>query len=88
MALLADADGACQCGTPLLAGLDIDAVVCAGIGTGALLRLGDRGIMVYATDAPTVGASLALLQQGRLGELRESSCGASHCDAAHNRHGS
>jgi predicted Fe-Mo cluster-binding NifX family protein len=74
-AVSAAADGSCQCGSPLLTNLDVDAVVCGGIGAGALQRLTDRGIKVYAAEALTVGASLALLERGQLRELRESSCG-------------
>jgi len=85
-ALTGAADGSCQCDSPLLTSLDVDAVICGGIGAGAVQRLSERGIKVYKTDASTVGASLALLKQGQLTELFNGTCGADHGQSGHACH--
>jgi predicted Fe-Mo cluster-binding NifX family protein len=78
--------GSCQCGSPLLANLEVDAVVCGGIGAGAMQRLSKRGITVYATEASTVAESLKLLNQGGLTELVPGTCNANHGQSGHRCH--
>jgi len=68
----------CRCGSPALLSMDLDAVICGGIGNGALRKLQLNGIKVYSTDADTVGQALSLLKSGHLGEQCESSCGGGH----------
>ncbi len=82
----AEGDGSCQCGSPLLTNLDVDAVVCGGIGAGAIKRLSARGIKVYATEAATVALSLGLLTQGLLTEVIDGTCHADHGQSTHGCH--
>lgn len=44
----------------------VDAVVCAGIGAGALARLQALGVRVVATEAEDVAGALAALRAGRV----------------------
>jgi predicted Fe-Mo cluster-binding NifX family protein len=81
-----NAGGSCRCGSPMLASLGADTVICGGIGAGALDRLAERGITVYATDAETVGTALELLRAGRLAVLRDGTCYAGDDHGAHNCH--
>jgi len=81
-----NAAGSCQCGSPMLASMDVDAVICGGIGAGALERLAERGITVYGTEAATVSTALELLRQGRLAVLRDGTCRAGDGHGAHNCH--
>ena len=70
--------GMCQ---PLrsLAGKDIDAVVCAGIGPGALVRLNEGGIKVYRAVPGTVGDTVSHFAKGALQEITvENACNHQH----------
>ena len=70
--------GMCQ---PLqsLGGKDIDAVVCAGIGPGALMRLNEGGIKVYRAVPGTVGDTVGLFAKGGLQEVTvENACNHHH----------
>ena len=62
------AHGACN---PIMAldGKSVDAMVVAGIGAGALVKLNASGIKVYGAGAPTVKENLALLSENKLQEL-------------------
>lgn len=57
--------GMCQ---PLraLGGLEVDAVVVAGIGTGALMKLNAQGIKTYRAVQGTVRQNLDLIREERL----------------------
>ena len=69
--------GACQ---PLraIAGLDIDAVVCGGMGARALMLLNQGGIRVYLGQAGTVHEIAAAFQQGNLPELTPANACSRH----------
>ncbi len=60
--------GACN---PIMAldGKNVDAMVVGGIGAGAINKLNDMGVKVYAAAAPTVKENLELLSQNKLEEL-------------------
>jgi predicted Fe-Mo cluster-binding NifX family protein len=60
--------GACN---PIMAldGKNVDAMVVGGIGAGAINKLNDMGVKVYAATAPTVKENLELLSQNKLEEL-------------------
>lgn len=69
--------GACQ---PLkaIAGLDIDAVVCGGMGARALMLLNQGGIRVYLGQAGTVREIATAFQQGNLPELTPANACSRH----------
>jgi len=71
------AHGMCQ---PLksLAGHEIDAVVCAGIGAGALNKLNSSGIRVFKTGGGTVEELLPAFQSNSLPEFTTRSVCAHH----------
>jgi predicted Fe-Mo cluster-binding NifX family protein len=71
------AHGMCQ---PLaaLAGQNIDAVVCAGIGAGALHKLNAVGIKVYRAAAGTAGEIAQRYLRGELEEITPAGACASH----------
>lgn len=50
----------------VLRGRRVDAVVCAGIGAGALARLQALGVRVVAAEAVDVAGALAALRAGRV----------------------
>jgi len=50
----------------LLRGRRVDAVVCAGIGAGALARLQALGVRVVAAEAVDVAGALVALRDGRV----------------------
>ena len=58
-------DGICPCGTPGFPGAGVDAIVCVGMGDRAWRQFSSRGIPVYVAQAPSAGAALASLQDGR-----------------------
>jgi predicted Fe-Mo cluster-binding NifX family protein len=60
--------GACN---PIMAldGKNVDAMVVGGIGAGAINKLNDMGVKVYAAAAPTVKENLELLSENKLQEL-------------------
>jgi predicted Fe-Mo cluster-binding NifX family protein len=60
--------GACN-PTMALDGKNVDAMVVGGIGAGAINKLNDMGVKVYAAAAPTVKENLELLSQNKLEEL-------------------
>ena len=69
--------GMCQ---PLkaLGGHDVDAVVVAGIGMGAFMRLQTQGIIVYRAEQGTVRHNVDLIQAGRLPEFNSTHTCAGH----------
>jgi len=71
------AHGMCQ---PLksLAGHEIDAVVCAGIGAGALNKLNSSGIRVFKSGGGTVEELLSALKGNSLPEFSAQSVCAHH----------
>ncbi|MFZ2447615.1 MAG: NifB/NifX family molybdenum-iron cluster-binding protein [Syntrophobacteraceae bacterium] len=62
------AHGMCQ---PLkaLGGRRVDAVAVAGIGMGALMKLGAQGIRVFRVVSGTVRENVALLKEGKIAEF-------------------
>lgn len=56
----------------------IDAVVAAGIGTGALTRLNQLGIRVYRAQSENIGENILLFASNRLAELTPEGCCAGH----------
>jgi len=73
------AHGMCQ---PLkaLAGRQVDAVVVAAIGMGALMGLNAQGIKVYRAAQGTVGQNVALIRDGQLPEFEAKFSCAGHED--------
>jgi predicted Fe-Mo cluster-binding NifX family protein len=71
------AHGMCQ---PLkaLGGKQVDAVVVAGIGMGALMRLQAQGITVYRAAEGTVRENVDLIQAGKLPQFDPSFTCAGH----------
>ncbi|MEW5921468.1 MAG: NifB/NifX family molybdenum-iron cluster-binding protein [Bacillota bacterium] len=69
--------GACQ---PLkaISGLDIDAVVCGGMGARALILLNQGGVRVYLGRAGTVQEITAAFQRGDLPELTPANACSQH----------
>jgi predicted Fe-Mo cluster-binding NifX family protein len=60
-------------------GHDVQAVVCRGIGGGALARLRERGIGVYLTKASTVAEALRVFLEGGLPHAgAEAVCAGGH----------
>jgi ArsR family transcriptional regulator len=73
------AHGQCQ-PTAALAGRQVDAVVCAGLGLRALQRLRASGIGVYQAAGATVNEVLAAFKAGKQVELTErDACGEHRC---------
>lgn len=68
------AEGACS-SQPI----EIDMVVCRGVGSAMFQRLLLQGIRVFGTDAKTVNEALIALEEDRLQEIEKGICG---CDAA------
>lgn len=62
------AHGMCQ---PLkaLGGEAVDAILVAGIGAGALMKLNNQGIKVYKVKEDTAAKNIELLQTGQLQEF-------------------
>ena len=60
--------GACN-PVAALAGRNIEAVVCAGIGRNAILRLNEAGIRVFVTNSQTAGDVISELAAGQLKEI-------------------
>jgi predicted Fe-Mo cluster-binding NifX family protein len=57
----------------------VDAVVCHGLGQGALARLREAGIRVYHTEGKTVSEVLTELEDGTLHEFAgEHACAGHH----------
>jgi len=73
------AHGMCQ---PLLAigGQEVDGIVVAGIGMGALMKLQAQGIQVYRAAEGTVRENLDLMQLGRLPRFSAEQTCAGHGD--------
>jgi predicted Fe-Mo cluster-binding NifX family protein len=69
--------GLCQ---PLkaLGGFKVDAVVVAGIGMGALMKLQAQGIKVYRGAEGTVQQNIDLIQDGKLPQFSEEHTCAGH----------
>lgn len=73
------AHGACR-PMAMLEGRKIDAVVCAGMGAGALQRLHEGGIRVYRAIPGTVEEVVAKFGAGQLEEMTpETACGQHRC---------
>jgi len=67
-----------------LGGREVDAVVVAGIGMGALAKLQAQGISVYRAAQGTVGENIDLIQDGRLPQFDPSfTCGGHEDGCAH-----
>ena len=76
--------GACN---PVMAlgGKSVDAIVVGGIGAGAITRLNDLGVRVYAAGAVTVKENLALFGENKLQELSVfNACRAHQGGCGHN----
>jgi predicted Fe-Mo cluster-binding NifX family protein len=73
------AHGMCQ---PLkaLGGKAVDAVVVAGIGMGALMKLQSQGIQVYRAAQGTVGQNIGLIQERKLPQFEAKFTCAGHAD--------
>ena len=71
--------GMCQ---PLkaLGGRDVDAVVVAGIGMGALMKLQAQGVAVYQAAQGTVGQNIDLIQEQKLPQFEAKFTCAGHGD--------
>lgn len=69
--------GMCQ---PLkaLAGQEIDAVVCTGIGAGALNKLNDSGIKVFKAEGSSVEELLTAFKENKLPEFTAHSVCTTH----------
>jgi predicted Fe-Mo cluster-binding NifX family protein len=70
--------GMCQ---PLqaLAGQNIDATICGGIGPGALMRLNEGGIKAYRAIPGTVGDIVSQFSKGALQEITiDNACNHDH----------
>jgi predicted Fe-Mo cluster-binding NifX family protein len=70
-----------QCGeaAAAFAGHGVEAVVCRGVGRGALVSLQTRGLAVFVTEAETVTQAVAALRAGRLKQaLLHDACGGGH----------
>jgi predicted Fe-Mo cluster-binding NifX family protein len=68
-----------QC-SPLraLAGHHVDAVICRGIGQGALMQLDRAGVAVYGTQSVTLREALEAWQEGRLPRFGSDQACAGH----------
>lgn len=73
--------GKCQ---PIKAlnGVDVDAVVVAGIGQGAIIKLNSMGIKVYEASKGSVEDNLTLLNNGGLKEFNKNHT-CDHHDCGH-----
>lgn len=64
--------GGHSCGNVIKEGLsDINALICGGIGQGAIYRLQKAGVRIFSTQHPDVDASLQALLNGQLSEGAE-----------------
>lgn len=61
-----------------IAGRNVAAVACGGIGQGALRRLTAAGMKVYRAHAPTVKDTVAQFKAGQLQEMSEEEACAHH----------
>lgn len=74
------AHGMCQ-PMQLLSGMNIDAVVCQGMGTRAVQRLNAGGIKAYQAVAGSVEDVVSQFASGTLEELTlENACTQHHCE--------
>lgn len=55
--------------------IEIDMVICRGVGPAMFQRLLLQGIRVFGTDATTIDAALVALEEDRLQELDTGVCG-------------
>jgi predicted Fe-Mo cluster-binding NifX family protein len=79
------AHGQCGEAAAAFAGQGVEAVVCRGLGRGALTGLLTRGMTVYVTMAPTVAAAVHAFRAGQLTQatLAEACGGGHHHSHAH-----
>jgi predicted Fe-Mo cluster-binding NifX family protein len=61
-----------------LGGFKVDAVVVAGIGMGALMKLQAQGIKVYRGAEGTIQQNIDLIQDGKLPQFSEEHTCAGH----------
>jgi predicted Fe-Mo cluster-binding NifX family protein len=70
--------------------LQVDAIVCRGVGRRAVISFQQAGIDVLVTEAGTVAGVIEALGNGRLGQLSpDTACqggGRSGCDHGHGHH--
>jgi predicted Fe-Mo cluster-binding NifX family protein len=82
------AHGQCGEAAAAFAGQGVDAVVCRGVGRGALGGLLARGMSVYVTAAPTVAAAVYAFREGRLTQATLfEACGGGHDHLPGHDHG-
>jgi predicted Fe-Mo cluster-binding NifX family protein len=75
--------GSCEAASGM-AGHEVDAVVCQGLGRRALAGLAAAGISVYLSDADGVAGALEGYRAGRLARLtEEAACRGGHVGASH-----
>lgn len=67
----------------------VDALICQGLGRGALARLQEAGVNVFVTREDSVEKALAALQEGRLQEMtvNDACRGHSHGHSHSHSHG-
>jgi predicted Fe-Mo cluster-binding NifX family protein len=64
----------------LIKDMQVDALICAGMGTRALQMLNQAGIKVFKTDNPTIREAIAHLTSGSLAEMTiEGACSQHQC---------
>lgn len=71
------AAGACRS-----APIEIDLIICGGIGRALLGQMRQQGIPVFGTGLPTAGEALAAWKAGELEEIQSAACGAGNCGCA------
>lgn len=72
------APGSCDAARSI-AGHNVDAVVCLGLGRRALAKLESAGIPVFAADASTVAGAVEAFEAGRLRRMSaQAACGGGH----------